>query len=252
MGRGIAVALLLLSGMLGFPGGERPAHAAALVADLSNHLIAITTGFSGAEVLLFGAVEGRGDVVVVVRGPERREVVYRKSKVAGIWMNTARMAFEQVPAFYAVASTRPLTEIAAPSVLRSHELGIEWLRLSLPPAVASPNIAQQWREALIRNKQRAGLFVRQVGRVNFLGSTLFRTTVYLPPNVPVGLYRAEVYLLRDGLVVSAQTTPLSVSKIGMEADIYAVAHERPASYGVTAIALALLAGWLGHLAFRRR
>ena len=43
--------------------------AQALVADLSNHLVAITSGFNGAEILLFGAVEGPGDVVVTVRGP---------------------------------------------------------------------------------------------------------------------------------------------------------------------------------------
>ena len=51
--------------MLAFP----PA-GAELVAALSNHLVAISTGFSGTDVLLFGAIDGTGDVVVVVRGPE--------------------------------------------------------------------------------------------------------------------------------------------------------------------------------------
>lgn len=40
-----------------------------LVADLSSHLIAITTGFTGTEVVLFGTTDGAGDVAIVVTGP---------------------------------------------------------------------------------------------------------------------------------------------------------------------------------------
>lgn len=228
-----------------------PARSVSLVADLSSHLIAITTGFSGAEVLLFGAVDGPGDVIVVVRGPEREQVLLRKSRVAGIWMNTARIRFRSAPTFYALSASRPLAEIAAPAILRSHELGIENLRLDLPSSLASSNIAGEWREALIAGKQRQGLFARAPGSVTFLGDRLFRTSVYLPPNVPVGLYRAEIYLLRDGQVVSAQATPLTVSKVGIEAEIFFFAHQNGALYGLIAVLAALVAGWLGHLAFRR-
>ena len=84
-----------------------PAQAAPLVADLSKHLVAITAGFSGAEVLLFGAVDEPGDVVVIVRGPLRSVTMHRKSRVLGVWANTAKMTFEEVPSFYAIASSRP-------------------------------------------------------------------------------------------------------------------------------------------------
>ena len=72
-----------------------------------------------------------------------------------------------------------------------------------------------------------------------------------PANVPTGTYKVEVYLLRDGRVVSAQTTPLIVGKIGLEADIFDFAHNYAALYGVIAILVALVAGWLAHVAFRR-
>ena len=49
------------------------ARAEGLVADLTSHLIAITTGFTGASVVLFGATDGPGNVIVAVRGPERLE-----------------------------------------------------------------------------------------------------------------------------------------------------------------------------------
>ncbi len=230
-----------------------PAQAAPLVADLSKHLVAITAGFSGAEVLLFGAIDEPGDVVVIVRGPLRSVTMHRKSRVLGIWANTAKLTFDEVPSFYAIASSRPLESIAGPSVLARHTMGIDQLRrsLKLPRAKASENVKQVWQEALLRNQQRLGLYPTEVGRVGFLGDRLFRTRVEFPANVPTGAYRAEVYLLVDGRVASAQTTPLIVSKVGVEADIFDFAYQHSAIYGVIAILIALVAGWLAHIAFRR-
>jgi uncharacterized protein (TIGR02186 family) len=228
-----------------------------LVADLSQHLVAITTGFTGTEVLLFGAVErpagggSPGEVAVVVRGPGTPVTMRRKSRVAGIWMNTASMTFERVPSFYAVAASAPLSQIATPQVRQRNGIGLDALDISLPPAKASPNVAREWRDALIRAKQRNGLYSASVRPVVFLGARLFRTEVYFPANVPTGSYQVETYLLRDGQVVSAQTTPLIVSKVGVEATLTRFATEYAAVYGLVAIIVALLAGWGGYALFRK-
>ena len=222
-----------------------------LVADLSDHLVAITTGFAGADVLLFGATDAEGDVVVIVRGPSREVVMHRKSRVLGIWVNTASMTFDRAPSFYAIATSRSLDQIANENVLARHEMGLENLKLDLPRAKASPNVAQVWREALLRNQERAGLYQTQVGRVSFLGNRLFRAAFDLPANVPTGTYQVQVYLLRDGRMVSAQTTPLIVSKVGLQAEVFDLAQNEGALYGVIAILIALMAGWLGNVAFKR-
>lgn len=227
------------------------ARADSLVADLSQRLVAITTGFAGTDVLLFGAVEGEGDVVVIVRGPDRPVVMHRKSRLLGIWVNTAQMTFDRVPSFYAIAASGPLQDIAAETVRARHEMGVDYLRLELPPAKASPNVALQWRQGLIRNFQSLGLFPQQVEPISFLGNRLFRANVKLPANVPTGAYQVVTYLLQNGHVVSAQTTPLFVSKIGTEAVIFDFAYERSALYGLIAIVIALMAGWAAHLAFRK-
>ena len=244
-GGGLAAACAALLAATG------PAQAATLVADLSKRLVAITTGFAGTDVLLFGAVDGDGDVVVVVRGPETPVVMHRKSRLLGIWVNTAQMTFDKVPSFYAIASSRPIEEIAPETVRDRHEMGIEYVRLELPRAKASPNIAAEWRAGLIRNQQRQGLYGTEVGTVSFLGNRLFRAEISLPANVPTGPYHVYTYLVQDGLVVSAQTTPLFVSKIGTEAVVFDFAHQNAAWYGLIAIVIALMAGWIAHLAFRK-
>ena len=227
-----------------------PAAAESLVADLSDHLVRITTGFTGSDVLLFGAIEGEGDVIVVVRGPASRAVVRQKERVAGVWINQSGVEFSDIPAFYAVAASRPLGEFLPHPVAARHQIGVNNLRLKVDrPAAAGDDGA--YRAALLRNQARNGLYPNEVGRVTFLGERLFRTNVDFPANVPTGTYRVEVYLIRDGQVASAQTTPLEIRKAGLEAEIFEFAHRHEAFYGLIAILLALMAGWGAGEIFRR-
>ena len=122
--------LFLLLGLLCAAFAPQPARAQALVADLSSHLIAITAGFAGTELLLFGATEGEGDVVVLVRGPDSDVAVRRKARVAGIWLNTETLSFANVPSYYRVASSKPLDEVVTPALRQRHQIGSDFLRLA--------------------------------------------------------------------------------------------------------------------------
>lgn len=225
------------------------ARAEALVADLTSHLIAITTGFTGASVVLFGATDGPGDVVVAVRGPDREMTVRRKDRVAGIWVNTREITFANVPSFYAVAASRPMDDILSPAAAALYRLGITNLRLAAEtPAPAV--VVDAFRVALERIQQRAGLFVGRSDKVDFLGDRLFRTTISFPSNVPTGTYLVEVFLVRDNDVVSGQTTPLVVSKVGVDAAVSEFSGRQPGFYGAIAVLTAVVAGWLASLPFR--
>jgi uncharacterized protein (TIGR02186 family) len=241
------LALLLASAVLACP---RSASAAELVSSLSNHLVAITTGFTGSSVLLFGATDGTGDVVVVVRGPEATEVVRRKARRLGIWMNDREAIFDNVPGFYAVASSRPLPLVFPAGVAAIHQIGVSNLRL-LPQANVAPELAATMREALIRSKQRERLYGSTTGDIRFLGNRLFRTDMWIPANAPVGTYAVSVYLVREGDVVSAEITPLIVSRVGFEARVFDFAHRYSAAYGIVAILIAAAAGWVANIVFRR-
>jgi uncharacterized protein (TIGR02186 family) len=223
--------------------------AEGLVADLTSHLIAITTGFSGASVVLFGATDGPGDVVVAVRGPDRETTVRRKSRVVGIWVNTRELSFTNVPSFYAVAASRPIDEILSPAAAALYSLGIGNLKLEAETP-APPMVVDAFRAALERTQQQAGLFVSRVGKVDFLGERLFRTTIAFPSNVPTGTYLVEVFLVRDKDVVSGQTTPLVVSKVGVDAAVFEFSGRQPGFYGAIAVLTAVVAGWLASLPFR--
>lgn len=230
-----------------------PAAAAAeeLVADLSDHLVEITMGFEGVELLLFGAVEGEGDVVVLVHGPAEDVTVRRKDRVGPIWMNRAEMSFAGIPAFYRVMATQLPSGWLPEAVRERHQIGIDHLRLAPRDGEAAAAETRVFHDALIRRKQAAGHYGTEVGVVRMLSQRLFRTDVSFPTNVPVGNYTVEVFLIQDGRVVSAETIPLYISKSGTLAEIFQFAHDYAAIYGILAIIFAVLAGLGANAVFRK-
>jgi uncharacterized protein (TIGR02186 family) len=230
-----------------------PAHAQDLVSGISQDTIQITSNYTGTDIVVFGAVErsqntqGR-DIVVVVRGPDEPMTVRRRDRVAGVWVNRDAAQFEGLPAYYYLASTRPVDQIAAPQALGRYGIGIHYL---YPSAVGSHHDPHFFLEAAKRYHQRVGLYAENPGSIDFLSETLFRTRVPVPAGVTRGQYNVEVYLFRDGEVVSAQSTPLFVDATGLERRLFNMAHNAPFSYGLACVFMAMLLGWISSVLFRR-
>ncbi len=226
------------------------ATAEPVVADLSDYVISIDSGFTGTDVLLYGAVEDEGDLVVVVRGPTETVAVRRKDRVAGIWVNRETVEFENVPSYYTVATSRPLDEIAQLNFRILHQIGLDALRLVATGDRPVEEIAP-FREALIRNRVREGLYGEAFDAMKILSNRLFSTPLHFPANVSEGTYHAEVFLIRDGAIVSAEQTPLFINKSGFQWEVNHYAHAQPELYGIAAILIALAAGWLAAVVFRK-
>ena len=225
-------------------------HDEPLLIALSTQRIEIDSNFAGTSILLFGATDVAGDVVVSVRGPEEPVVVRRKRRSVGIWVNRESIAFRNVPGYYFVATSGPLEEIAPVELLDRKQLGSERVLLEAIWFDTSGD-ADEFRAALHRDRERDSLYRSEPGVVEFIDERLFRTTIDLPAHVPTGDYVVEAMLLVDSQVLSTRSAALSIEKAGFSADISTFARADEALYGVIAIALALVAGWLGSFAFRK-
>lgn len=228
------------------------AKAEDLIAGLSEHLIRITSNFTGTEIVFFGTIaggdafataEGR-DIVVVVRGPDTDVTVRRKEPVLGLWLNRGRSTYTGLPGFYFAVSTRPISQIAAKTVLERQEIGLYNLRFDT--VGDTPDDRDAFRAAVIRQRKDERLYGEASGpdAINVIGATLFQVKVPLPADVPVGNYRAEAYLFRNGQIVSAYSDVLFVDKSGVERWLYEKAQDEPLLYGIAVVLLSLGAGWV--------
>lgn len=224
----------------------------ALVTDLSNKRIEIRYSFDGADLILFGAVGSSAvdpvaddfDVVIVVRGPEAETVVRQKQKVGPIWVNANSLSFPAAPGYYAVAASRLLSEIASDAAFASYGIGFDHLPLlaRTDRGLAAPDPA--FRQALFRLQAGKELFRQERDQVTHVGEGLFKTDIRLPANVPVGEFLVETFIFKDGSIIARNRIPLTVDKEGFERAAYDFAHNYPFWYGLTAVLVALSAGWL--------
>jgi len=229
-----------------------------LVPDVSNTQVDIAYSFTGADLLLFGAIlypGGRApspdtDVAVVIKDPAEPLLVREKAKVAGIWINRTSERFRSVPSFYAVATSRPLDQLVSPRTAAIYEIGIGNLLLS-PANGASANEQARFESGLIDLKRRNGLYAEHVGTVSVREGVLYRALVPIPARVPVGQYTAETYLIRNGHIIAVATRPIRIGKSGFERFVAQAAETYPLLYGLAAILISLLMGLAAALGFGR-
>ncbi|WP_231467024.1 TIGR02186 family protein [Novosphingobium sp. CECT 9465] len=222
-----------------------------LVPEISQHEVQVRQGFTGADLLLFGAIlspEGSRaaqdyDIVVVLEGPVQSIVLREKQKIAGMWINADSMEFRSAPSYFAVASSRPIAKIVDDKTAAIYELGLKWLQLS-PIGVIEPAEQQRFSAGLVDLMRRQGLYREDQGAVKISGQVLYQARIGLPSSVQTGTYTAETFAIRDGKVVASAITRVEVTKEGFERFVAVTAEDRGLLYGLFAVLVSVGMGWI--------
>ncbi len=239
-----------------------PAAGERLVTSLSTHRVMVTSNFTGEELVLFGGIEQDGtsrprrnayDIIVTVAGPRQTTITFRKERMIGIWVNADSRVFEDAPAYLAVLANRPLDAIASTETLRRLQLGLDHISL---PQRASVNIAaagsdDPFRVAFIKIKSDLGLYREVSNGVTFIAPALFRASIPLPAEVPIGTYEVDVRLFADGAQIARAPAPFEVYKSGFEQVVTSAARDHGVLYGLATAMMALATGWFASVVFRR-
>jgi len=230
-----------------------------LVPDISAREIQIRSTFSGTQLLLFGAIlypggripSRKSDIAVVLRGPVQPILLREKKKIAGIWMNADSNRFRSAPSFYAVVSSQPIKSLVDDRTAAVYELGLNNLQLS-PGGGALPDKERTFETGLLDLRRRQGLYSEDGHGIEINGGVLYRATITIPSQVPVGDYTAETFLIDNGKVVAAATRDIRIDKSGFERFVALSARRHRFLYGIVAVLMSLAFGWAAAAVFRRR
>lgn len=227
-----------------------------LVSTLSDDVIEITSQFVGSRIVVFGAVReiepqaspADYQIAVVVEGPSTALVTRRRERVLGVWANTESRRFFAVPSYYVVHLSPNLDPAASQDLLRRFRLGLESLDFFHNAVVRGDG---PFAEAIIEERSRRGLYEERQNAVRMLAPEVFRTTFFLPPEIPLGNYRVSVHLFRDGAFMASRVQNLLVLKTGFSDRLARFADEWALPYGLLTVALGLFTGWFAGFIFRR-
>lgn len=232
------------------PGGA----ASELPAAVAEDQIQVKPDYRGSTIDVWGVNpdrRGRGDIVVVVRGPNEPATVMRKRRFFGLWVNGEPVRFRGAPSFFAVLSNRDLRMIASPQAIWELQLdpaASAQLEGPTPPGTAPSD----YRAALVRLRMAQDLYQEdsRAALQSYAGG-LFRAQVRLPANAPIANYRVETYLFRFGRLISSQRIIVHIERTGVERRIHDLATHASLLYGLLTVLMALGAGWISAYFFRR-
>ncbi len=230
-----------------------------LVPDVSARTIEIRYSFTGAQLLLFGAIlypggrvpSDEAQIAVVVKGPVQPIMVREKHKIAGIWMNADSHRFQSAPGFYAIASSEPIARLVDDRTAAIYELGLDNLQLS-PGGGALPDKERRFEDGLLDLRKRQGLYSQNPKGVEISEGVLYRARIDIPSQVPVGTYTAETFLIDNERVLAAATREIEIGKSGFERFVSQAARRHAFLYGLAAMLLSLGLGYAAAWAFARR
>ncbi len=229
-----------------------------LVPEVSQSRVEVRQGFTGADLLLYGAIvdpagPARGteyDIVVVLKGPAEAIRLREKERIAGIWMNAESTDFRSAPAFFAVASSRPIPEIVDERTAAIYELGTSFIQLS-PSGQIEPETQARFSDGLVDMRRRLGLYKEDMNGVSITEKVLYQARINLPSNVTTGQYTAETFAIANGRVLASATAPITVEKVGLEGRVVNAANRWALLYGLGAIALSVFMGWFAGRVFAK-
>jgi len=247
-------AILAVLALAASPGPAAAEDDKQVVGGLSQHSVSLTTGFSGSELFVYGAVKGVPDdapldIVVTVTGPSEPVTVRRKDRAFGIWVNGPGVEIDSAPSFYAVASSKTFRETVSYTDDLRHGIGIDQV-IRLVDAPDWVEDREAYRAAVSRIREAQGLYAFLENSVNVIENTLFETRIALPANLVEGDYAARIFLTRDKAVLDVFEDTITVRRAGIGRWIYTAAQDHPAPYGIASILVALIAGWLASAFFR--
>ena len=235
-----------------------PASALVIGSDIDE--ITIGANFSGQDLLVFGAFysdpslprDAKGDVIIEVKGPPQTVQVRKKKSFYGFWLNSTEVTFTEVPGFYYLTSTTDIND----ELLNQNNISlltqqdtqdIQWGKIQMTKD------KNDFLNAMKRNKNDLDLFAisSDLNQIEILDGNLFKTNIPIPNTVPIGSYTVSVYLLINSELKQNYNYNFKVKRIGIESMIHNLATNYPLIYGLLAVIIAGLMGWISAEMFRR-
>ena len=221
--------------------------------DLSDNEIEIQTNFNGKEVIIFGLTDPKFETILVLKGPSKNIKVQKKERLFGIWINTKRIIYKNLPSIFFIASSSPINEILNEDTIIKKALYFEHMLINLITQrnfnYNESNKIDIWNNKLIKIKKEKNFYKEY--KIKIVDNRLFQARVFFPANTIPGSYDINIYQVHDKMIVNEKNKKILVKKIGVGNKIFNLAHNQPAIYGIICIFFAIIAGIIAATAFRR-
>jgi len=202
--------------------------------------------YGGASVRVEGVTGPDEKVIIVVRGGNVTEVFNKVGRVGPIWVNTGKVTISGVPSLLLVFSSEPLGACLTRAAIDQYGLDLPALKKQMRIESKTPDYGRIADEYfLYKTKQGSYHLVNGGIRMNQPDKDGLPYTLefVLPKSAPPGQYKISVLECRGGEVIQSSDVPIKAVEVGFPGLVAWLATQRPSSYGIVSVVVAMLAGF---------
>ncbi len=216
--------------------------------------LAINEFFEGSQITVSADIPKGDDVIIEFRGPALKDQLMRKGRRGGLWMNVGEIEVEGAPSLYLFMSTDP--KVLSASNNPDTEWGYGALQKQVKfsgsaPIEDSAEVFQQF----LKLKESGGLYGVFPGSIKTLpGASADRSiiegNIQLPGKISPGNYQICLYVLNKGSLAEKKCVDFPVVMEGLPAILSSLAHSHATMYGLLAVFIALVTGFVTGFVFK--
>ena len=220
---------------------------------LTPSTINIGIFFAGQRVRVSGTIPVGSKAVLEVIGNRIEEQLLRKAQRWDIWMNVGEIDIENAPSLYFALST---DQDAFGEQGDKNLFGYTTLRKRITfvgdvQGLARSDVFQEF----IDLKESENLYSLLPSALKVTPSSEKQLNVEgfftIPPRVAPGDYQLRLSVYKEDRIVRSESTRLTVKMVGLPAFLADLAHNHGSVYGIFAIVLAVIFGFMVGFIFRR-
>ncbi len=211
----------------------------------------VRESFQGASVNVSAEIPKGASAVIEVKGRTHDVHLLRKGRRGGLWMNVGDVHVRKAPSLYLMMSTDAgipgRSDVDAPWGYSALRKTVQF-EGSVPkggPAVLF--------EQLVRLKESQGLYGVFPGALKLTQTGDHATvqgTIRLPSNIAPGNYQILVSVLNSGKLLAQKSVDFPVEMKGLPALFDTLAHQHALLYGLLAVSIAILTGFVMGFVFK--
>lgn len=212
--------------------------------DVTPDQIDVGTFYSGAEVQVSAEINSCEGAAIVLEADAAEVTLNRKGRVAGIWLNVAKVTVSDAPSVYFLATSDKLDKICLPQEQERLRLGTRFLKQQTRISSEKELSGSEFDEFL-KLKQHNGTYNRDLKirlAASSPGMQRLSATLPIPATVPPGTYTIIMYAFSEGEPVQSGRAEITIKRVGLAYMMANLAQKHGAEYGALAIIVAMLVG----------
>ena len=220
-----------------------------IISKVSNEKISISANFEGSNILIYGAInldDQKNDLIIEIIGPTVSNLILKKEKKLGIWINKNTEKIINLPSFYFIAGTNRINKSSLMFNNKIKGIGID----NIINKINNNLILDKYKDEIVKIKIKKGKYFEDTKSIELKKDILFSTSIDLPSNLIEGNYITKMHVLKNDQIIQTSEKTIEVRKIGIEKWLYNLAYENSLFYGILSLFLAISFGWLASEVFR--